>query len=183
MILSSAKIHSRTHRIAYSGIFAAAAMILSYLESFIPLGQLIGVPGLKLGLANILVAVAYFSLGVYYAASISFVRIFVSSLLFGSFTSFIFSLFGGILSFLVLLLLGRLYRRSIGFIGISVLSAAAHNIGQIFAASLIMNEITIFMYLPILLIFSVPCGAITGIISETTISIIGRSGKKVKEII
>ncbi|MBQ2827356.1 MAG: Gx transporter family protein [Clostridia bacterium] len=177
MISSSAKIPSPARRIAYCGVFAAAAMIVSYLESFIPVGQLIGVPGLKLGLANILVAVAYFSLGASYAASVSLVRIVISSLLFGSVTSFVFSLFGGILSFTVLFLLGGQYKKSIGLIGISVLSAAAHNTGQILAASLVMSEISVFIYLPVLLIFSVPCGGITGTVAEITLSLITGSRK------
>ncbi|MBR5452450.1 MAG: Gx transporter family protein [Clostridia bacterium] len=178
MTSSSVKALSRTQRIAYAGIFAAAAMIVSYLEGFLPVGQLLGVPGLKLGLANILVAIAYFSLDAVSAASISFVRIVVSALLFGSVTSFVFSLFGGILSFAVLVLLGRQYKKSIGLIGISVLSAAAHNIGQMLAAALVMREISVFMYLPVLLIFSVPCGTVTGILSEMTLSLVMRDGKK-----
>ena len=137
-------------------------MILSYLESFIPAGVFSGIPGFKLGFANISVLVVFFAAGAGYAASVSAVRIILSSLLFGSITTLWFSFLGGLFSFAVLLLAGRLYSRYIGLAGISVLCAAMHNFGQITAASAVMRDAAVFAYLPYLLLLSVPCGLITG---------------------
>lgn len=156
---------SPAYRAAVCGVFCAVALILSYLEGFVPLGAFLGIPGVKLGLANIATVVLFCRIGIYHAAAVSLLRILISSLLFGSVTSLAFSLCGGILSFLVLILTCRIYERYIGLVGVSVLCAAAHNIGQMLAASILMQETGVFLYLPLLLLAAVFCGAVTGVIS------------------
>ncbi len=164
MPLSDSK-RSPAYRVAMCGVFCAVALVLSYLEGLVPLGALLGIPGVKLGLANIAVVVVFYRIGIYHAAAVSLLRILISSLLFGSVTSFAFSLCGGILSFLALALTRRIYEKYIGLIGVSVLCAAAHNIGQILAAFVLMREAGVFLYLPLLLVAAVFCGAVTGVIS------------------
>ena len=150
---------------ALCGVFCAVALILSYLEGFVPLGAFLGIPGVKLGLANIVAVVIFYRIGVYHAAVVSLLRILISTLLFGNVTSFVFSLCGGILSFFVLFFTRRIYEKHIGLIGVSILCAAAHNAGQIFAAFVLMQETGVFLYLPPLLIAAIPCGSVTGVIS------------------
>ena len=164
MPLSDSKL-SPAYSVAVCGVFCAVALILSYLEGFVPAGAIVGIPGVKLGFANIATVVVFYRMGVYHAALVSFLRIFMSSILFGNVTSFAFSICGGVLSFLVLLLTRRIYEKHIGLVGVSVLCAAAHNVGQIIAAFALMRETGIFLYLPPLLIAAIPCGAVTGVIS------------------
>lgn len=154
-----------SRKVSLCGIFVSLALMLSYLESFVPVGFFAGVPGFKLGFANIAVLVVYFSAGPYCAAAVSLIRIIVSSVLFGSVTTFWFSLSGGLLSFAALVLLSRLYPGRVGMIGISVVCAAMHNTGQIAAAAVLMKTASVFGYLPYLLLLSVPCGIITGAVS------------------
>ena len=163
-----------SRKISLCGIFVSVALILSYLESYVPVGFFAGVPGFKLGFANIAVLVVYFSAGPLCAAAVSLIRIIVSSVLFGSITTFWFSLAGGLLSFAALALLSRLYPRHVGMIGISVICAAMHNTGQTLAAVLLMKEISVFGYLPYLLLLSVPCGIITGAVSAVLFRYTGR---------
>ena len=86
-----------------------------------------------------------------------------------------FSLFGAALSLFVLLLSRRIYGKYIGVIGVSILCAAAHNIGQIFAAFILMGEIGVFLYLTPLLLAAVPCGIVTGTVSALLMQMIKRN--------
>lgn len=165
MMPSSDRRSVSARRVAVCGVFCAVALILSYLEGFIPLGAMLGIPGVKLGIANIATMVIFYRVGIYPAAMVSLLRIIISSLLFGSVTSFAFSLCGGIVSFCILVFTRRIYERYIGLMGVSVLCAAGHNIGQIFAAFALMMESGVFLYLPLLLVAAIPCGTVTGIIS------------------
>ena len=168
MTLSSAK------RAAYGGLFTAASLILSYLETLIPLQSVIPVPGFKLGLANICIMLAVFMLGTADALIISVARIALSSLLFGTPVTFLFSLGGGIMSFLFLLLAKYALKSSVSYIGISVGSAAMHNLGQICVAALFFKDTAIFWYLEWLL----PVSVITGIITGTVAVYLGRAVEK-----
>ena len=172
---SSDSKRSQAYKVATCGVFCAVALVLSYVEGGVPLGALLGIPGVKLGLANIATVVVFYRVGICYAALVSVLRILISSLLFGSVTSFAFSLCGGTLSFLVLILTYRIYGKYIGLIGVSVLCAAAHNIGQIFSAFVLMREPGVFLYLPTLLIAAIPCGAVTGIMSALLMRAISKN--------
>lgn len=154
---------NRTRRVVLCAILTALAMMLSYLEVLLPITLLIPIPGFRLGLANLVVLVAFVSLSKPDAAVISAVRIILMSLLFGTVTSFLFSAMGGILSYLMLLLLSRVGRK-FSFFGVSILSAAAHNCGQILAAALLFDTSVILAYLPVLLIASVIFGGAVGIL-------------------
>ncbi|MBQ8310004.1 MAG: Gx transporter family protein [Clostridia bacterium] len=139
------------------------AVMLSYLEVLLPLSALIPLPGFRLGLANIAVLVVFCLFSPIDAAVVSAVRILLMGLLFGSTTSLYFSVMGGLLSFLVLLLLSRIGKKC-SFFGVSVLSAAAHNTGQIIAAVTLFGTSLITSYLPALLLASVVYGGIVGLL-------------------
>ena len=143
-------------------VMVALAMVMSYIESLIPV--FIPVPGLKIGLANIvsLVCLSVFGFGA--AFTVSFLRICLSSLLFGNAVAFIYSLFGGILSIVVMYGLKKL--RIFSTVGVSVGGAVFHNIGQIIAACFVMGTGAVISYLPPLLIGGTLAGVVIGICSS-----------------
>lgn len=144
---------------AYLGVFAALAMIFGYLESLIPL--LIGIPGIKLGLANLLVVVAMYKLGNREAFTISVIRIVLSGFLFGNLFAIIYSLAGGILSFAVMSILKK--RESFSVFGISMAGGVFHNIGQILVAMYIVETFSVAYYIPVLMIAGVLTGLVIGV--------------------
>lgn len=151
-------------RMAYCAAMLCAALAFSYLEAIFPISLLIPLPGVKLGLANIAVMLAFFCLSPADAAIVSFVRIFLSALLFGSPVSFVFSFFGGALAYLTLFFSKMLLRRGkMSFIGASVLSSEAHSFGQIGAAMLLYGA-GAFFYLPVILLASGAVGALVGLL-------------------
>ena len=162
---------------AFLGLFAAAAMLLGYVESLIPV--FVTVPGMKLGLANLAVVLALYLFGWKEAAAVSAVRILLSALLFGSLFSVAFSAVGGILSFAVMVLLKKTKKFSI--IGVSIAGGVAHNIGQLFVASLVVSNFHIFYYLTVLLVTGAVTGALIGVLSgelEKRLKKIGKRSRK-----
>lgn len=153
-------------KVAVSAMLVALAMIFSYVEVLIPVN--FGVPGIKLGLANLVVIVGLYMLKPGEVFFISMIRIFLMGCMFGNGASIIYSLAGGVLSFLVMTLL----KRSKGFslTGISAAGGAAHNIGQILAAVWIMQNVKLFYYLPVLLAAGVITGVLLGRLSGRIMS-------------
>lgn len=147
----------RTRRLAYAAASLALALLFSYVESLVPLT--FALPGVKLGLPNVAIMFAFFHLGRAQGALVSFLRVLLVSLLFGSAASFFFSLLGAAFAFAALLILSR--GAHFGRIGISVGCAAAHGVGQITAAALLYG-IGVLSYLPYLLLSALPFGAVCG---------------------
>lgn len=155
---------SSARRLALDGAMLCVALALSYLESILPAWTLIPLPGVKLGFANIvtvlLVRRGYAADG----AAVSFARICLSALLFGGPVSLFISLAGGASAYAALCLCTFVLGRFVGLLGTSVLSAAAHNIGQLSAVAVLMSPTAAFAYLPVLLFAALFTGTITGII-------------------
>ena len=150
-------------RVAYVGVMIALAMILSYLESFVPLP--IGIPGVKLGIANLVVLVTLGFLSYKEVAAIDLLRIVLSGILFGSGVSLAYSLSGGILSLILMLLLDKSRRFSLA--GISIAGGVSHNIGQIIVAVVLTGTPEIIWYLPVLLISGTISGFFTGYAAQS----------------
>ena len=150
----------KTRAVAHSAILIALALALSYAERFIPLQLLIPLPGVKLGLANIVTLMALYLLGGKQAFAILAVRCVLGSLFGGGITGLLFSLTGGLLSMAVMTLCKRISIFSI--YGVSVLGAAAHNVGQILAAMAVMDSVYVGAYLPYLLAVALFTGSATG---------------------
>lgn len=165
--------NTKAKKTAYYALCIALAFVFSYLESLIPLN--IGVPGIKLGLANLVVVTALYVMGERDAFIISMIRILLCGLTFGGVFSLVYSFAGGVLSFAVMLLAKRSKRLSV--LGASVLGAAVHNVGQIAAAAIVMGNAGIFYYLPVLLLSGAVTGALIGVLSGAVISRI----EKIKE--
>ena len=157
---------SRTKRIALCGMLSALALALSLMERMIPLELLIPIPGIKLGLANVVTMFALLFLSPKEAYSILLCRVVLASLFAGSVTQFLFSLMGGLLALTTTWLLLHWHDRWFSFYGISAASAAMHNFGQILAAMLVMRTVDVIAYLPLLLVSSIPMGFVTGTILE-----------------
>ncbi len=165
---------SRAEKTAYSAAFCALAMVLSYVEVLIPFELLIPLPGFKPGLANIAVAATFFIFGAMPAACVSISRILLSALLFGSVTSFCYSLAGGLLAFLALVFWRALLSKLSGFVGMGVVSAAAHNIGQCIVGAIFFGPALITAYLPYLLIFAIITGILTGTLTAWVLEIFNK---------
>ena len=151
---------SYTKRIVQGAVLVALALALSYSERFIPLQLLIPLPGVKLGLANVVTLIALYQLGTKQAFTILVLRCVLGSLFGGGITGLWFSLAGGILAMAVMALC-----RNVPFLsiyGVSVLGAAAHNIGQILVAMVLMRSPYVVLYLAYLLGVAVCTGLATG---------------------
>ena len=156
----------KTRSLALSAILVALALGLSYLERLFPLQLLIPIPGVKLGLANIVTMMALYFLGAKTAFAILVVRCLLGSLFGGSISGLAMSLGGGICAFAVMTLVKRLPFCSV--YGVSILGAAAHNTGQILAAVALLYSIHTFVYLPFLLFVSIVSGFLTGAVSAAS---------------
>ena len=149
---------SRVKTMTQDAMLVAIAMLCSYLEGLIPLP----VAGLKLGLANLIVLSFSFCFGMLRAGRISLVRVTLSAVLFGTPISFLFSFAGALSSFLALWILRRFAAKAFSEIGISILCAAFHHIGQIAAGAMLYGGFLIFTQLPLLLLLSVLTGGLIG---------------------
>ncbi len=153
---------SNNRKTALCGVMIALAMVLSYLESLIPFN--FAVPGIKLGLANMVTIIAMQRLGVKQACAISTGRIILSGILFGNIAVIIYSLAGAALSIAVMWLAGRI--KVFSLVGISVCGAVSHNLGQLIVAALMMENTKILYYMLVLAITGTIAGIIIGIISS-----------------
>ncbi len=160
-------------RVAMAGIFVSLALIFSYVESLIPFN--FGIPGIKLGLANVVIVTGLYLMKLPDVCLISVIRIFVSGLLFGNMMSLIYSLSGGILSLAIMIILKKINKFSV--IGVSISGAVCHNIGQIAAAIIVTGVPVIAYYLPILMAIGIITGAVMGIIASRILAILTRSIK------
>ena len=160
--------------IALFGIMTSLAIVFGYLEHLIPLP--IGAYGIKLGLANLAVVVLLYTMNAPAAFAVNMLRIILCSILFGTFTSFWYSLIGGLLSFAIMLIIKA--TKKFSPMGISICGAIAHNVGQTAVAVILMEEFKIAIYLPILIIVGTLTGALIGIIAIPVIKQIDKLNMK-----
>ncbi|HIV53524.1 MAG TPA: Gx transporter family protein [Candidatus Mediterraneibacter norwichensis] len=153
---------NRKNRAAVFGVFTALALIFSYVELLIPIN--FGIPGAKLGLANLVIVIVLYKTDWKEALLLSVVRIILAGFLFGNLFGILYSLAGGILSLAVMTLLKKTGAFSV--IGVSMAGGVSHNVGQLIIAMLVVETYAVGYYLPVLLI--------TGLITGTLIGIAGR---------
>ena len=149
---------SRAGKIALYGMMTALAFLLSYVETLIPLN--LGVPGIKLGLANLASIVSLYLLGA--GAAIALVRIVLVGFTFGNLSMMLYSLAGAAVSLLLMVVFRRL--DWFGVTGVSILGGAGHNIGQLIVAALVVENASLFYYLPVLLAAGTAAGALIGLL-------------------
>ena len=154
------KKNSSTKSIAFLGISASVALLLSYIEFLLP-PLFAAVPGIKIGLPNVIILFVLSAVGAKAAAGVSFVRLCVSSLLFGNPVMFAYSAAGAVLSFLIMIILKKTDKLSA--VGVSVAGGVSHNLGQIFVAMLLLNTPQIAYYMIVLTVTGTVSGVFIGL--------------------
>ena len=148
-------------RAAYFGVFTALALILSYVEMLIPIN--FGIPGAKLGLANLIIVIVLYKTDWKEALLLSVTRIVLAGFIFGNMFSILYSLAGGILSLAVQAVLKK--QGSFSVAGVSIAGGVSHNIGQLIVAMIVVETYQVGYYLPVLLISGLLTGLLSGVIS------------------
>lgn len=146
-------------RVVTFGVFAALALIFSYVEGLIPIQ--LGIPGVKLGLANLIVVIALYKVSRKETLLLAIVRVLLAGFLFGNLFSIVYSLAGSLVSLAVMMGLKRSGRFSV--IGVSIAGGTGHNIGQLAVAMLVLESSSIIYYAPMLLVAGVLTGMVIGI--------------------
>ncbi len=149
------------NKTAYLGLFLALALICSYVEALIPVP--IGIPGVKLGLANVVMVCMLYRCGERDAAVISAARVLLAGFFFGSLYSILYSLAGAALSLLVMALIRR--TRVLHLISVSAAGGVAHNVGQFLVAALVVENYRILYYLPVLFLVGMATGVLIGVVA------------------
>jgi heptaprenyl diphosphate synthase len=158
---------SRNRKMVFISLLVAQALVLNIIERMIPVPFIS--PGAKLGLANIITVVAIYLLTFKDVFAIVILRVILGSLVGGNLSGFFYSLSGGILSLFAMYVMYKLGKDKISIIGVSIIGAVFHNIGQILIAALVIQNIKIAAYLPILLVAGVGTGIFVGITAKQLI--------------
>lgn len=159
-----------TKKISGIGLMIALAFVLSYIESMMPIN--IGIPGIKAGFSNIVVIFSLYVYGPVISFGIAIIRILLVGFTFGSLASLMYSFAGGMLSFIIMLILKKTDIFSIN--GVSVAGGVSHNIGQIIVAMLVLKTKLLIYYLPALIISGTVAGIVVGIAGGLIVNRIGR---------
>ena len=149
-------------KVAYFGVFTALALIFSYVESLIPIYM--GIPGVKLGLANLIIVIALYKMSIKETYILSVVRIVLAGFMFGNLFGILYSLAGGILSLTTMCILKKTDKFSV--YGISMVGGVFHNIAQLIMAAIVLESVSIGYYFPVLLISGLVTGFVIGLISN-----------------
>lgn len=157
-----------TRKIAYCAMLTALAMIFSYVESLIPIN--FGIPGMKLGTANLVTLIGLYFLRPREAAAIVFMRVVLTGFMFGNGMSILYSLAGGLLSVAVM----AMVKKNGGFsvVGISIAGGISHNIGQLLTAACVVENLKVMYYLPALLAAGAVTGLLVGIVGGRILHVI-----------
>lgn len=166
----------KAKQVSLCAVLIALALALGFLERFVPLQMIVPLPGIKLGLANIVTLVALSLLKTRYAFAIVLCRCVFSAVFGGGMTGLLFSLCGGVLALGVMAAAGK--RAVFSVYGVSILGAAAHNIGQIIASMALLGSVYIAAYLPPLLLVSIATGFLTGGVCAGVLRLLPRAKKE-----
>ena len=148
------------------GLTIALAMIMSYIEALVPLS--FAVPGIKMGLANIVIIFVLYKIGTKEAILVSLIRVILVSLLFSNVMAMAYSISGAVLSLSIMWLLKKTDKFS--FVGVSIAGGIMHNVGQIIMAVILLGTEQIALYLPVLIITGTVTGVVIGIVSGLVIN-------------
>ena len=158
-----------TKKTAQLGVYIALAMILSYVESLIPFS--FGVPGIKLGLTNVVTVIMMYTYGIPGALGVAVLRAVLSGFMFGNAFSIIYSVAGCVLSFIFMYILKKTNHFAI--ISVSAAGGVMHNVGQLSVAANVVKTYSVIYYAPVLIIAGVFTGIIIGIVSDEIVKRIG----------
>ena len=153
-------------------LLTAAAVVLGYVERLIPMPG--SIPGIKLGLANTVLLYAIYLLDTRSAFVLMILKVGLSGLLYGGVSAMMFSLGGGLCSLVMMLLVKKLGSGNVSIIGVSVVGAVFHNVGQIIVAALVVENMKMAYYLPFLLVSGVVTGCLIGVVARLCLRYLGR---------
>lgn len=148
-------------QITTMGMLVALAMVLGFVETLIPIN--LGIPGMKLGLANIVVVIALFLFDIKTAVVVSILRIILIAMTFGNMSMMFYSIAGTSLSLLSMIAISKI--KSFSLISVSIVGGIMHNVGQIICAAFVVRTNGVFTYLPVLMIAGLVSGALIGIVA------------------
>ena len=150
--------HNKTRWITTLAMLAAVALVLSWVDSMIPVSG--ALPGAKLGLANLSVLLGLYLLGPGAGMVLCLLKVLLSTLLFGNAFSFFYALAGSVLSFAVMLLL----KKRCSTVFVSVMGGMFHNLGQLLVAAVVLETAGLLAYLPVLLLCGLGAGCAIGVV-------------------
>ena len=148
-------------QITTMGMLVALAMVLGFVETLIPIN--LGIPGMKLGLATIVVVLALFLFDIKTAVVVSILRIILIAMTFGNMSMMFYSIAGASLSLLSMIAISKI--KSFSLISVSIVGGIMHNVGQIICAAFVVRTNGVFTYLPVLMIAGLVSGALIGIVA------------------
>ena len=158
---------SKNHRLVFISLLVAQALVLNIFERMIPVPFI--TPGAKLGLANIITVVAIYMLTLKEATLIVVVRVVLATFLGGNLSGFFYSISGGLLSLIAMYIVVKFGKDAVSIIGVSIIGAVFHNIGQIIIAAAVIQNLKIAAYLPVLFIAGIGTGIFVGITAKQLI--------------
>ena len=158
--------NSKSKATAFLGVFTAVALILAYVEFLLP-PLFPSIPGIKMGLPNIIIVFLLYRRSAYSAIAVSLLRIVLVTMLFGNVMALMYSLAGGILSLLIMILLRRL--NFLSTVGVSVAGGVSHNVGQVLMAMLLLETAELGYYLVVLIITGIIAGVFIGLCGSVLI--------------
>ena len=160
--------NSSAQFIARVALMASLALIFSYVEAIIPYNP--GIPGIKLGIANIVTVIALYKFSWKEAACVSVIRIVIAGLLFNGVFGMFYSLAGAVLSLIGMIILKKTGLFSVT--GVSMAAGVLHNLGQLFVAAALIEDLRIFFYFPVLLFSGIAAGILVGIASAMILKVL-----------
>ena len=170
---------NKTRKMVFIALLVAQALVLHIFERMIPVPFI--APGAKLGLANIITVVAIYMLTFKYALAIVVLRVILATLLGGTLSGFFYSISGGILSLLAMFICKKFGKSEISILGISIIGAVFHNIGQIIIAAVVIENLKMVAYLPMLLVAGIGTGIFVGLTAKQLIVYLKRSNFRESE--
>lgn len=159
---------NRNKKLANMAMLVALAMIFSYVESLIPIN--FGVPGMKLGVANLVTVTGLYFLEIPEVLAVSVLRVLLTGFLFGNGMSIIYSLAGAVVSLLAMVLVKKMY--GISIVGVSITGRVFHNIRQILVAMAVVENLKLIYYLPVLLVAGTVTGFVIGIVAGKILPVV-----------
>ena len=147
-------------KIAFISLFVALAMICSYIESLIPIN--FGIPGVKLGLANVVSVVVLYLFSPLIALIVVILRVILLGILFGNMFSILYSLTGGVVSVILMYITKKTNLFSL--VGVSIVGGVSHNLAQLFVAMVVIEQLKLSLYGPVLIISGIVTGTMIGLL-------------------
>lgn len=165
---NSPRKRSSANMVAHIALMASLALIFSYVEAIIPYNP--GIPGVKLGIANIVTVIALYKYGWKDAAAVSVIRIVIAGFLFNGIFGMLYALAGAFASFVGMAMLKK--TKIFSVVGVSMAGGVLHNLGQLLVAAALIEDLRMFFYFPVLLFSGIVSGIAIGIAATMILKVL-----------